>query len=65
MPRNYTKENPPRPWADKPEEERERLLKAYQKHAPVCCDKAVPFDCVCMYSFWCPDHGEHHFGTHD
>lgn len=30
-----------------------------------CCDKAEFTNCVCMYSFYCPDHGAIHIGTHD
>jgi hypothetical protein len=30
-----------------------------------CCDKAVPSNCVCAYSFKCPQHGVTHIGTHD
>jgi hypothetical protein len=34
-----------------------------QRHG--CCAKAVPSNCVCAYSFRCPDHGVTHNGTHD
>lgn len=30
-----------------------------------CCEKATPTQCVCMYSFTCPEHGETHIGSHD
>jgi hypothetical protein len=30
-----------------------------------CCERAEFTACSCMYSFWCPEHGEHHIGTHD
>ena len=39
---------------------RAETLKRY-----ACCDKARPLGCVCTYATTCPDHGEHHFGTHD
>jgi len=30
-----------------------------------CCPKAQPSNCVCMYSYKCPEHGDQHIGTHD
>lgn len=30
-----------------------------------CCGKAVPINCVCAYSYDCPDHGAKHIGSHD
>lgn len=30
-----------------------------------CCDKARSINCVCAYSFICPEHGERHIGSHD
>jgi len=40
---------------------------ARKEHIKVhgCCEKATPSNCVCTYSFTCPDHGEMHVGTHD
>lgn len=31
----------------------------------ICCDKAIPANCVCMVRTMCPDHGDRCHGTHD
>lgn len=31
----------------------------------VCCAKAVPTFCVCLFRSLCPDHGNHCHGSHD
>lgn len=36
---------------------------SFREH--VCCEKAVGIPCVCAWSWVCPEHGEHHVGTHD
>jgi hypothetical protein len=30
-----------------------------------CCEKAHVTNCVCAYSYTCPEHGDIHIGTHD
>jgi hypothetical protein len=30
-----------------------------------CCPEASRRQCVCMYSYSCPTHGEQHIGSHD
>ena len=34
-----------------------------ERHA--CCSKAKPIECVCVYAFTCPEHGERHIGSHE
>ena len=37
---------------------------AERAKADFCCDKAEYLPCVCTVAIRCPDHGEHHRGTH-
>ena len=39
---------------------RKELIERY-----ACCSKARMMNCVCMYAFNCPEHGETHIGSHD
>jgi hypothetical protein len=42
-----------------------RYLELWRKRVNPCCERARPFQCVCTYNWWCPEHGETHVGTHD
>lgn len=42
-----------------------KLCKLHKIGPQACCLKAKRNNCVCMYSYKCPKHGETHIGTHD
>ena len=57
----WSEPGPEKPPTVKPESDMQKdIIRRFG-----CCEKAEFTNCVCMYSFWCPDHGTKHVGTHD